>query len=137
MELTAFKFDPPSNQKDFKDPSSYEKWNQQVSDWMDTSIQGNNDTRPLGISDPNSVRLITNPQFFNQLKTPPVGDTAVKTVSWNGFPKSLKTKYPQGLQRFIAAETLQQTQGGLYRQLQDEYLEWFTYHDSKKKYYKN
>lgn len=98
------RFDPPGFLDDLDD-NHKELWSQQVSDWLDTARKG----RPNRNDGPRT-------QFFNALETPPDADAAVAVISWNAFPRQVKSNALSDRHRWRAADG--------DRNLQDEYCEW-------------
>lgn len=98
------RFDPPGFLDDLSDAQK-DQWSQTVSGWLDRARQGRPDRNdgPRG-------------QFFNALTTPPAPDAQVAVISWNAFPRQVKSTSLSDRQRWRRADA--------DRNLQDEYCEW-------------
>ncbi len=98
------RFDPPGFVDDLTEHQK-DVWHAQVVEWLASVRRGDaaaNDG-PRG-------------QFFNAIETPPDDDAQVATISWNAFPRQVKTASISDKQRWRAADA--------DRNVQDEYCEW-------------
>jgi phosphatidylserine/phosphatidylglycerophosphate/cardiolipin synthase-like enzyme len=98
------RFDPPGFLDDLSDAEK-DRWSEIVSRWLDEARQGN----PAQNDGPRA-------QFFNPLADPPAGDAQVAVISWNAFPRQVKSSSLSDKQRWRRADS--------DRNLQDEYCEW-------------
>ncbi|WP_328524039.1 hypothetical protein [Kribbella sp. NBC_00359] len=86
------------------------QWSQIVSNWLDKARQG----RPNENDGPRA-------QFFNPLTNPPADDAHVAVISWNAFPRRVRSSSPSDRHRWRRADS--------DRALQDEYCEWSVIRD--------
>jgi hypothetical protein len=98
------RIDPPGFLDDLSDADK-DRWSRIVSGWLDEARQGN----PNENDGPRA-------QFFNPLTNPPANDAQVATISWNAFPRQVKSDALSDKQRWRRADS--------DRNLQDEYCEW-------------
>ncbi|MBB3265207.1 phosphatidylserine/phosphatidylglycerophosphate/cardiolipin synthase-like enzyme [Azospirillum sp. OGB3] len=103
------RFDPPGFLNDFRDDEK-DQWSQLISGWLDEAR--------AGVPEENDG---PRPQFFNALTNPPAADARVATISWNAFPRQVKSRALSDKQRWRVADG--------DRNLQDEYCEWSVSHD--------
>jgi phosphatidylserine/phosphatidylglycerophosphate/cardiolipin synthase-like enzyme len=98
------RFDPPGFLDDLND-SQKDQWSQIVSGWLDRAHAGS----PESNDGPRA-------QFFNPLTQPPAADKQVAVISWNAFPRQVKSTSLNDKQRWRRADS--------DRSFQDEYCEW-------------
>jgi phosphatidylserine/phosphatidylglycerophosphate/cardiolipin synthase-like enzyme len=103
------RLDPPGFLDDLSEPQKVQ-WSQTVSGWLDRARQGQPDQN-------DGPRA----QFFNPLTTPPAADATVAVISWNAFPRQVKSDSISDKQRWRRADS--------DRNVQDEYCEWSVTHD--------
>ena len=98
------RFDPPGFLDDLSDAQK-DQWSQIVANWRDRAREGRPDRNdgPRG-------------QFFNSLTNPPADNAQVAVISWNAFPRQVKSSSLSDKQRWRRADS--------DRNLQDEYCEW-------------
>jgi phosphatidylserine/phosphatidylglycerophosphate/cardiolipin synthase-like enzyme len=98
------RFDPPGFLNDLSDAQK-EQWSQIVANWLDRAREGRPDRNdgPRG-------------QFFNPLTNPPADNAQVAVISWNAFPRQVRSSSLSDRQRWRRADS--------DRNLQDEYCEW-------------
>lgn len=98
------RFDTPGFVADLTEEQQ-NQWSDIISAWLDQAQAGD----PASNDGPRR-------QFFNALKNPPAADQAVKVISWNAFPRRVRSSSLNDKQRWRRADA--------DRNLQDEYCEW-------------
>ncbi|GAB7552250.1 hypothetical protein NRB_17520 [Novosphingobium sp. 11B] len=98
------RLDPPGHLDDF-DEQQKDAWSAQISAWLDRAQAGS----PAENDGPRT-------QFFNPLHQPPGAGAQVAVISWNAFPRRVKSRSLSDRQRWRTADG--------DRNLQDEYCEW-------------
>ena len=97
------RFDPPGFLDDLSEAQK-DQWSQIVANWLDRAREG----RPDHNDGPRG-------QFFNPLTTP-ADNAQVAVISWNAFPRQVRSSSLSDKQRWRRADS--------DRNLQDEYCEW-------------
>ena len=98
------RFDPPGFLDDLSEAQK-DQWSQIVANWLDRAREGRPDRNdgPRG-------------QFFNPLTHPQADNAQVAVISWNAFPRQVRSSSLSDKQRWRRADS--------DRNLQDEYCEW-------------
>ncbi len=121
--MPLLKFDTPGFVNDLSNAQK-KAWSDKINDWMEE----NRTDLPL------SYQTI----FFNELNHPEAENGAIAAITWEGFPRYWKLKFPNDpVKMWDASEKLYQLtdySGKKYiARLQDEYLEWKSYRDANGK----
>jgi len=98
------RFDPPGFLDDLTDAQK-DQWSTIVAGWLDEARAG----RAEENDGPRK-------QFFNPLTNPPAADRQVAVISWNAFPRQIKSTSLSDRHRWRRADA--------DRNVQDEYCEW-------------
>lgn len=110
-------FDPPGYATDLS-VSQKTGWSNIINSW----IEAERTALPSGY----------NKFFFNELQQPDASTGQVAEITWEGFPRIWKLKFPTDeLKRWIASEKLYNSNGIIFR-YQDEYLEWLSFNNNNK-----